>query len=448
MSSTLLAVLGVLLAVVGVVLMRRYPRAAFVTWTLVLCFVPYWTGITLQVYFSPATLIGALLVISLIPAAARWTIVDLLIALIVGIFLFGVIVGYATIASGYVLVSQWALGYLIGRLIVSRIDLSWLSTVLAIALTVVAALAIVEFVTQTNLFVAIHTGNQSLYAEWGTIQLRGGVPRSEGAFGHSIALGVSIAMAVPFAIVARLPLVARLSMLIVMIAGVVTTFSRIGMITAGIGFLATLLFVRTGLSRRARGVLLTVGILAALVATPLVANIFSDAGTEASGSAAYRGDLLSLIPKMALVGLSPSAYRAASGDVYYGSFQSIDSAIIFFGLNHGLIPMVIVLLILLAAVLLVLRGRATAPLVSVVAQIPALATVALITQEAMFFWFMAGLAVSSLAARPSEDGQSPFGELSAGRLARRMEHSPISLSAHPIPKSAVLGTAARMKERT
>jgi hypothetical protein len=40
-------------------------------------------------------------------------------------------------------------------------------------------------------------------------------------------------------------------------------------------------------------------------------------------------------------------------------------------------------------------GRATAPTVALVAQIPAFATVALITQYSTFTWFVAGLAVFS-----------------------------------------------------
>jgi hypothetical protein len=70
-----------------------------------------------------------------------------------------------------------------------------------------------------------------------------------------------------------------------------------------------------------------------------------------------------------------------------------------------LIPLIIVITLLSIAVVLLVRGRATAPTIAIVAQIPALAAVALITQYAVFVCFMGGLAVAcqmlrSIPVRP------------------------------------------------
>ena len=62
--------------------------------------------------------------------------------------------------------------------------------------TIVAVLAILEFVTGTNLFITYLPNTTSLFDIWGTLQPRGGVIRAEGAFGHSIALGASLGIAV------------------------------------------------------------------------------------------------------------------------------------------------------------------------------------------------------------------------------------------------------------
>jgi hypothetical protein len=61
----------------------------------------------------------------------------------------------------------------------------------------------------------------------------------------------------------------------------------------------------------------------------------------------------------------------------------------------------LVLVLLILAVGWCLLGRASAPTIAIVAQLPALSTVALITQYHVFFWFTLGLAVGAEAARLS-----------------------------------------------
>jgi len=269
-----------------------------------------------------------------------------------------------------------------------------------VAFTIVAVLAIVEFLLGRNYFQSIRVANAA-FANWSEGQLRGGYLRSEGAFGHSIALGSCLAISIPLVIASTFREWIRAGMVVLILSATVVTFSRTAMSCAALSLVLTVLFLRGALPTRTRILLVAGGVVVAAAIAPFVLDIFVEAGSEATGSSAYRGDLLSLVPTMSVIGLSSAAYRSAAGDFYFGSFQSIDSALILLGLSHGLITLGIVVVLLLVAGWYVVSGRATAPTIALVAQIPALATVALITQYALFFWVLAGLAVSSQLLRPA-----------------------------------------------
>jgi hypothetical protein len=138
-----------------------------------------------------------------------------------------------------------------------------------------------------------------------------------------------------------------------------------------------------------------VTIVGLIIALPLITQVFDDAGEEAAGSAEYRGDLIPLIGKMVWLGISPSREVSANGIDYFGGYRSIDSALILTGLRHGLVPLIILVAALGICAWVVFTGRGSPAAVAVLSQVPALATVALITQYAQFLWFVAGLAVAS-----------------------------------------------------
>jgi hypothetical protein len=237
--------------------------------------------------------------------------------------------------------------------------------------------------------------NNDQYAQWGTLQLRGGVLRAEGAFGQAIPLGAAIALGVPFALGSRLRTWLKFSVVAVLLAGTVVTFSRIGMSCAVLGLLLCAFFLRGSLTTRVRVALVGVLAVAVAAAFPLLSEVFTSAGSEATDSAAYRGGLLTTIGTMSPFGVASSYQKTPAGIVYFDGFKSIDSALIFAGLNLGLVAMVIGLVGLAAAIVVVLLRRATPATIAVVAQIPALTSVALITQYAAFFWFTVGMAATS-----------------------------------------------------
>jgi hypothetical protein len=142
--------------------------------------------------------------------------------------------------------------------------------------------------------------------------------------------------------------------------------------------------------------LITFGILAASL-IPFLLTTLRTAGDEATNSASYRGWLLDLIPGITVLGFSPLATRGTDGQLYFGNFRSIDSQLLYTGLLYGWFALIFGLIGLLAVVIVVLARRGSAATIALAGQIPALATVALITQYGDFFWFVVGVAIFSQA---------------------------------------------------
>jgi len=183
----------------------------------------------------------------------------------------------------------------------------------------------------------------------------------------------------------------------------VFTFSRIGIISAFLGIALCALFLRESLKPRERAVLLGGGLAVALVMLPFVTTVFGEAGDEAANSADYRGDLIPLLFDANLVGFSDLVHHSPTGALSFGDFQSIDSQLVLTGLTNGLLALIAAGVAIVVAIILVLRGKAEPATIALVAQLPALATVALITQYSIVLWLVIGVAATSqLARRPLE----------------------------------------------
>jgi hypothetical protein len=387
-------VAAVLALAVTTLMVRRAPRLGLAVWLAVVCFVPVWMGATVKVYLPPATAIGFLVVASHRPNVRTLVLADVAVVSLLAACVLPFVVGASVLSAAFVAFAHWGLGFSLGRLLPGSVDLEWTYRCLALILTVVSALALLEFTLAWNPFVHLHASN-SLFSSWSPLQERGGVLRAEGAFGHSIALSSSIALAIPVTLASTFSLRSRVLMTTCMLAAAVVTFSRTGMLCAALALAMSVMFLRDGLSARLRILIVAaLGIVAAAV-LPLVQGTFAAAGAEASGSAEYRAHLTSLIPDMSLFGQASNAHHTPSGELYFGNFRSIDSAVILLGLTYGALALAFAIGLLVTAVAAVVRGRATPPTIAVVAQIPSLATVALITQYAILFWFFVGLAICS-----------------------------------------------------
>lgn len=410
----LLGVAALALAVVLLVL-RRSPRTAFVAWVVSMCTVPFWLGTPIGPTLPPGTVMAVVVLAALLPVSlGRVTLADGVLVLVVVAAVGIYAIGATTLASVFTLLTEWAVGFALGRIVPARVGLDWVYRCLAVAFTVVAGLALVEYLLTWNPFVTV--GSSS----WAELQERGGALRAEGAFGHSIALGACLALVIPLVLASTFGIRLRLGMVAVMLAATAVTFSRIAMVCAVLGIVLSIVFAREGMSGRVRaGVTAALAVVAAVL-VPLVDETFAAAGDEASGSAAYRGNLLSLLEDIELVGLTEVFQRTATGEVRFGTFNSIDSALVLFGLYFGWVLLALVLALLVAAGVLVVTRRAGAPTIAVLAQVPALASVALITQYGMFVFFVAGLAVYAQASTPGiPSGRSASGaSTSSGRHGR------------------------------
>lgn len=391
---------ALVLFVAGFLVLRRWPKLAMIAWAAVIAFVPVWIGVTAKAYFPAASVISLFAAVSLLPSIRRlrWSIVDVFLVAILVTVMIELLLGRTTLSAAFDLTTAWGAAYVFGRLITLEVSADFIYRVVAVIFTIVAALAILEFVTGTNLFITYLPNTTSLFDIWGTLQPRGGVIRAEGAFGHSIALGASLGIAVSLTLGSSFRASVRVVMIVVMSAAAVLTFSRTGMFTCAAAVVLACVFQRDRLTRPFRiGLLLVTG-LAAFAAFNLVRDVFLESGNEAQNSALYRAQLLDLANSMSPFGLSSEFTISASRQVSIGDFGSVDNALLLFGLIYGWVPLVLILGALAAAIVYTLRRRATPAVLAVVAQIPAMVTVALITQYATLLWFAVGLAVATQVA--------------------------------------------------
>ena len=388
----LLAAAGALFAAWYVA--RSAPRLVVAGWAAVCFLVPIWVGVQAGVYWSALTAVTLVALAAWSTTTFTFSYVDVLVVGFVVLVIAAFLVGGSTWGHVLIVLFGWFVPYVWGRFVLARVDAQWLYACIAVAATVAAVLAIVEFATGFNPFVGITMPN-SAWRTWHELQPRAGFVRAEGAFGHSIAFASALAMSSVFVVVTRWPAWLRLACLTVIITAVGMSFSRIGMITLAIALVLAVLLLGRWITRWMRVGIAVLLLVAAAIALPLLGDVFTEAGEEAGGSAEYRSDLVTLIREMRPLGITSSWTVLPTGETYYGSFQSIDSELVLTGLRFGLLPLLALVVVIVACVLSVLRGRATPAAVAVAAQVPAFATVALITQYGYLVWFLAGLAVTS-----------------------------------------------------
>lgn len=374
-------------------LFNRDARWAMVLWTVVLFFSPVYVSVSVQGVALTVLDVVTILVLAATARHARlhWSVIDTLVvaafACLFAGLAFGAVPGHVQYS-----VLSWLLPYAWGRVVVAQVGFDWIAACISVAAVVASLLAIAEFISGVNIFVLLPGVDGAM---WTALQYRGGLLRAEGAFGHSISLGSSLAISAAFVLAVKWPFVWKALAFAVVTTGTVMTFSRIGLVGILLVVVFSLLFLGRYIRPVQRVMVFAVTVVALLITLPVITTVFDDAGDEAAGSAEYRADLIPLIGKMALIGLSPAREVSANGIDYYAGYRSIDSALILTGLRHGLVPLLILVIALVICAWVVFTGRGNPASVAVLSQIPALATVALITQYAQLFWFIAGVAVAS-----------------------------------------------------
>ena len=418
LRSVLLLLVAVAAFVAAWYVARRAPRLVVAGWAAVCFLVPVWVGVQAGIYWSALTAVTVVVLAAWSSSDLSFSYIDLLVVGFALLVLAAHVVGGSTWGHVLIVLVGWLVPYAWGRVVLVRVDPPWLISCIAVAATAAAVLGIIEFATGLNPFVGIAMPNGA-WRTWHELQPRAGFVRAEGAFGHSIAFGSALAMSSVFVIVTRWPIWARLACLAVIIAAVSTSFSRIGMITLAITLVLAVLLLGRWMSRAMRVGVAVLLVAAAAVAAPLLGDVFTAAGEEAGGSAEYRSDLAVLIGEMRAIGITTSWTVLPTGETYYGSFQSIDSELVLTGLRFGILPLLTLVVAIVACVLGLLRGRATPAAVAVAAQIPAFATVALITQYGYLAWFLAGVAVTSYKLERADSISQPGNDRSTVVGVRR-----------------------------
>lgn len=394
-------------------LMRRSPRLGFIGMCVVIAFVPVWWAVSYGTDWRPPLLFGAVLLASFLGRLPRrYTLGDLGLAIFFAAGLLPVIVGGASISTVFILLTEWVLGFLIGRFVFGILGPEQIYQIVVVVFAVAAGFGIVEFLADFHLWQILGPNNR-LYQLWSQIQYRAGLPRSEGAFGHSIAFGCSMAMAIPMVFATRFRPWLKVVLTGIFCAAILVSFSRAAMLAAAIGLAVIAVRGARGVDRASRGAAWLSLALGALGVIPILFQVLDEAGSEASGSATYRGQLYDLVAVMKIVGRTGAAQTSLSGERSVEGFRSIDSQIVLTGLSYGWLMMLIGLVLLAMAIVMVLIRPSSPAMVAVVAQLPALASVALITQYGTLFWIVVGLAVAAQIPEPPAAG----GELVEGDLS-------------------------------
>ncbi|MFT4050785.1 MAG: hypothetical protein QM677_00880 [Microbacterium sp.] len=402
MSIPMLA-FSALAAAVGYIFLRAAPRATAVLWIAVLFFVPIWVGITAGPFWYAITMVTLIAIASFLGASVRLSVVDAIAAVLTIVIVAQFTLRMTSLSSMFTALTEWIVPYVWGRLVLTRVSSGYLSGAVAAIATLAAVLAVHEGITGENMFVGVEFGSSGLHDLWAELQLRGGMLRAEGAFGHSIALGASLGIASAFVLAARWHVLVRLSCLGVIVVATSLTLSRIGLVTLAVTIALSVL-LQPGLSALTRLSVIAAGLIAVAIVIPFLSTVFLDAGSEAGGSADYRWDLLGLVPLIPLFGSAADFSGLTEGGVYLGDFaKSVDNAILVAALRVGWVPTLLLLaMIVLACLPLLRRGGASPAAIAVTGQLPGLVAVAFITQYAFLFWFVVGLAVAEETGRRAD----------------------------------------------
>jgi hypothetical protein len=305
------------------------------------------------------------------------------------------------------LVAGAGTAYVVGRRLAPAAGEDWTYRAFAVAAGLVAAWACVEIVFDWHVFE--HFVGRSEESGWAVVQLRGGVARSEAAFGHSIAMGGFLVLGIPFALGSSFRNRTKLLLLVLLGAGLLASLSR-GPILGGVlaALLVFLFLPSSHVSRGMRWTLFLAGLLATFVVLPQVLGFFTSIGPEeTAGSVNYRYRLLDFwTDDVALLGRADSI-RIVRGETLYRGFQSIDNAWLVQGLQFGWVALVMVALAVAACVWRVLGRRGGPAEVSLAASALVLGTVALITQYGAAVWMMAGMAVAFAQRRQPPPPRTP-----------------------------------------
>jgi hypothetical protein len=382
--------------VIGV-LVSRHPRIALSFWIAVMIFVPVWISVpVLTTTLAPLNLATLLVLPAALRAATRQgrfgRIEAIILAFVTLASISFIFEGTPQFAFAAIFI-QWLPAYFVGRYLTLECGREWVTKMVVASVVIVAIWSILEFVFDVHIFEALGDG----VSGWNAIQERGPFTRSEGAFGHSIALGSFVALGIPFILSSQITARKRLLFVGLALAGTILTFSRGAIIGAVIALVAGVFSLPSlDLPKKLRRTLILAIVVLSFTLLPFVLSLFAGVSADLDPSTAYRANLATYIfADMQPFGPALNMEQARSGRYLYHGLGSIDNAYILAVLQFGWIPVLSLIFVLGTSVWFVLRRRNVNPAqVALVGQVWILGTVALITQYGMAVWFVAGLAVA------------------------------------------------------
>lgn len=386
------AVLAALLGLGVVAFSYVRPQAAIVTWVVVTAMVPYWTNVYVSAMgFPPSAafglpvLLGAGAAFLMRPQKARLHWMDGALAagalIIMFLWFSGELQGIYFLRD---LLLLWALAYVLGRMMDSRV----IATAFPIIMAVVAAWGLLEFAFGLHLFA---DWMPSTSHTWNRIQERAGVSRSEAAFGHAIAYGAALVLALPYA--QRLPRYSLVTQLL-LVAGIVVSLSRGPLL----GLALTLVLCAWVLStpqRRVRDTLLTAagGLAVYFILTNLYSGEYS---SEVSSSGDARLDQFFAVRDHLNWLSSAISFTGPEGSPIVAGIAVIDSTPLRLAVNFGIIAAFLALTPVIVAGVRSINRKAGVASVALAGQIPILVVTSFITQWQVLIFFFMGLVTSEV----------------------------------------------------
>lgn len=367
-----------------------------VLWLTVMVAAPVWIEVRIGATFPPLSVVFLMMIPAVVYAAdARVTKTDLLIF---GFTIFAAVATFFADTPMYAFTTvlvQWLPAYFIGRHLAPAAGMEWTYRAVAFASGIVGLWAVGEFIFGLHVFQ--HFAGTTSSGGWQAIQVRGPYARSEGAFGHSIALGGFLSIGLPFIIGAKFKPLQRMFLLIISAAGLIVTFSRGPLVGGLIVVILGVMFMTTeSMSRRLRGWMLGLLVVAGFTVLPLLFGLFDTLSYDTKVSTGYRTLLFqTILQDMHPLGTASGFGVGPGGKYFYWDFSSIDNAYVLAVLQYGWLPVVFLLAGLIALMVRVLIKRQCGPAdIALIGQIWVMSTVALITQYGMAVWFCAGMTVA------------------------------------------------------
>ncbi|MBD8535935.1 hypothetical protein [Plantibacter sp. CFBP 13570] len=404
MDSVVLATaafLGICFVLAAISIFRHRSQAALTFWLAVACFVPYWLSAPTTPFVPLLVIVTGVVALSTLRRRhvrfrpSDWCLIGL--GVVAGV---AAATGAADLNDALVLLGQWVVPYFVGRALFLDLGMAQIARMVAIAVGLVAACAVVELALDWHPFTALTFADSFTFRTWAWIQYRGGTPRSEWVFGHSIALGNILAMGIPFAIFAGFRTPATAALVGLMLIGTGATLSRNALLAAVLSLGLSILILRAHTIRTGLRILVvSVMVLASILVLPMIAESFSAAGDEVSDSSNYRLLMLSLLPTIRIFGSSGTYVQLYDGQMGYlssayagGAARSVDNSFVLLGLNMGWLAVGLAVMAILFIAIGVFRGSRNPALIALVGQVPTIMTVAMITQYSSFFWLVVGIA--------------------------------------------------------